>query len=312
MSKHQTRTEQAPNAYASSSPQFVLLAPSGWTDYALLDSGAGVKLERFGRYTFVRPEPQAIWSPALSQEAWDAADAVFQGEGEESGRWKWKHALEPRWIMYYKNIRFWVRTTSFRHLGVFPEQASQWDWMRESIEKAQRPARVLNLFGYTGLATLVAARAGAHVTHVDASKDVVNWARENQTLSGLEDRPIRWIIDDALKYVQREARRQVQYDGLIIDPPKFGRGPKGEVWKLYDSLPILLNACRSLLSKHPLFAVLTAYAIRTSALSLQYVLEEMFAGYNGSLTTGEMVLVEQSAGRMLSTAIFSRWSPKQL
>jgi 23S rRNA (cytosine1962-C5)-methyltransferase len=291
-------------------PGYTLLAPSGWSDYALLDSGAGAKLERFGRYSFVRPEPQAIWSRALRSNAWEAADGVFAGEeGEEgaAGRWQFKHPLEDRWMMRYKDIRFWARATSFRHLGVFPEQATQWDWISSLVAQAGRPIRVLNLFGYTGIATLVAARAGAQVTHVDASKQILTWARENQALSGLEDRPVRWIIDDAPKFVQREVRRQARYDGLIIDPPKFGRGPKGEVWKLYGSLPTLLAACRSLLSERPLFTVLTAYAERISALSLHYALEEMVAGYHGTLTTGEMLNVEQSAGRMLSTAIFSRW-----
>ena len=293
-------------------PRFTLLSVPDWAEYALLDSGAGAKLERFGKYTFIRPEPQAIWSPALAQKHWEAADAAFQGDDQEDGgRWQFRNAIEPRWIMHYKNISFWARATPFRHLGVFPEQASQWQWIDETIREAQRPVRVLNLFGYTGLATLVAANAGATVTHVDASKQVISWARENQALSNLEDRPVRWIIDDALKYVQREVRRQVQYDGLIIDPPKFGRGPKGEVWKLYESLPNLLKACRSLLSQRPLFTVLTAYAIRTSALSLHYALEEMFAGYDGSITAGEMVIVEQSAGRMLSTAIFARWTSNQ-
>jgi len=297
-------------------PQFVFVSPSQWIDYALLDSGASAKLERFGPYSFVRPEPQAMWSPALPQEKWDAADAVFQGaESSENGRWQWKRSVEPCWVMHYKNIKFWARATPFRHLGVFPEQASQWDWINEIINKAQRPPqsiRILNLFGYTGLATLLAASAGVSVTHIDASKQVINWARENQSLSGLEDRSIRWIVDDALKFAQREVRRQAQYDGLIIDPPKFGRGPHGELWKVYESLPVLLKTCRSLLSQRPLFTVVTAYAIRTSALSLQYALEEMFAGYDGSTTSGEMVLAEQSAGRFLSTAIFSRWVSHQL
>lgn len=299
-----------PGSTRLSHPNYMLLAPSGWSDYALLDSGGGAKLERFGRYCFVRPEPQAIWSRALPAKDWEAADGIFSGEERDDGgggRWQFKHPLADRWMMHYKDIHFWARATSFRHLGVFPEQASQWDWMSELIERAGRPTRVLNLFGYTGIATLAAARAGAQVTHVDASKQIMAWARENQALSSLEDRPIRWIIDDALKFVQREGRRQVRYDGLIIDPPKFGRGPKGEVWKLYESLPSLLSACRSLLSKRPLFTILTAYAIRTSALSLHYALEEMFAGHHGTLATGEMVNIEQSAGRMLSTAIFSRW-----
>ncbi|HLG62226.1 MAG TPA: class I SAM-dependent methyltransferase [Ktedonosporobacter sp.] len=291
---------------------FVFLSPSNWIDYALLDSGAGAKLEQFGPYRFVRPEPQALWLPALPQETWRAADAIFRGgDSEEGGKWQFNRSVEPQWVMHYKTMSFWSKITSFRHLGVFPEQASQWDWLSETIQRANRPVRILNLFGYTGLATLVAAKAGAHVTHVDASKQAVSWARENQMLSGLGDQPIRWIVDDALKYVQREVRRQIHYDGLIIDPPKFGRGPKDEIWKLYDSLPVLLKICRSLLSKQPLFAVLTAYAIRVSALSLQYTLEEMFAGYDGSTISGEMTLIEQSRGRQLSTAIFSRWVSHQ-
>jgi 23S rRNA (cytosine1962-C5)-methyltransferase len=307
MKGHQTIN----NARVSHPTYTLLITPADWADYALLDTGAGAKLERFGKYRFVRPEPQAVWSRALEPMEWEAADGVFIGgeEGEDGagGRWHFKRSLEERWIMRYKDIRFWVRATSFRHLGVFPEQASQWDWMSNLIAQAGRPIRVLNLFGYTGLATLAVARAGAQVTQVDASKPTWYWARDNQALSGLEDRPVRWIIDDALKFVQREVRRQARYDGLIIDPPKSGRGPKGEVWKLYESLPALLAACRLLLSEHPLFTVLTAYAERNSALSLHYALEEMFAGYNGALTTGEMVKVEQSAGRLLSTAIFSRW-----
>ncbi len=293
-------------------PAFELLAPAGWKEYALLDTGEGSRLERFGKYTFVRPEPQATWSRALSQREWEAADGVFQGEdNEDGGRWQFKRPIEDRWIMRYDNLRFWVRATSFRHLGAFPEQASQWEWMQSLIQNAGRPVRVLNLFGYTGLATLVAASAGAHVTHVDASKQSIAWARENQALSQLEDRPVRWIIDDALKFAQREERRQAHYDGLIIDPPKFGRGPKGEIWKLYESLPMLLDACRSLLSEHPLFTVLTAYAIRTSALSLYYTLEEMFKGFGGALSCGEMGNIEQSAGRFLSAAIFARWEARR-
>jgi 23S rRNA (cytosine1962-C5)-methyltransferase len=220
-----------------------------------------------------------------------------------------KRALEPQWMMHYSDIRFWARATSFRHLGVFPEQAAQWDWMSDAIQRVKRPVKVLNLFGYTGLATLIAAHAGASVTHVDASKQSIAWARENQQLSGLEEKPIRWIVDDALKFVEREARRHVQYDGFIIDPPKFGRGPKGEIWKLHESLPALLDACQALLSETPLFAILTVYAVRLSALSLYSVMEEVFKGHNGTTQVGEMLLMEQSAARPLSTAIFARWSP---
>ena len=295
-------------------PAFLFTSPDSWTDYTLLDSGNGAKLEQFGPYRFVRPESQALWTPALPQHIWMNADAIFHGEGPDEGdklgKWQVSRELEPRWSMHYKDIRFWARATSFRHLSVFPEQAAQWDWIVDIIQQARRPVRVLNLFGYTGLATLMAARAGAQVTHVDASKQSISWARENQQLSGLDEKPIRWLVDDALKFVEREGRRQAHYDGFIIDPPKFGRGPKGEVWKLYESLPTLLNACRALLSEHPLFAVLTIYAIRLSALSLHPVIEEMCAQHDGTIDVGEMLLTEQSAGRMLSTAIFARWSSR--
>lgn len=289
-------------------PVFTLLHSSDWTDYELIDSGSGMKLERFGSYRFVRPEPQAIWQPALPQHAWDRADAVFRsGDDEDGGRWQFRRPIEERWVMRYKGLRFWAQPTPFRHLGVFPEQANHWDWMSGVIREAPRPARVLNLFGYTGIASLAAGDAGASVTHVDASKKTIGWARENQALSSLDDRPIRWLLDDALKFVKREVRRGAQYDGFIIDPPPFGRGPRGEVWRIEESLPELLHECRQILSDRPLFVVLTAYAIRFSALSLYYLLHDLVDGYGGVLTSGETVLAERSAGRLLSTAIFARW-----
>lgn len=293
-----------------SAPLWIPLDTSGWQDYQLLDSGEGSKLERFGRYTFVRPEGQAIWRRALPPKAWAAADGVFRNEGEESGTWKLHESVADRWPMRYKNIQFWVQPTPFRHMGVFPEHAGHWDWLTALIANARRQTKVLNLFGYTGIASLAAASAGATVTHVDASKKMIGWARENQALSSLEDRPIRWLLDDALKFVRREVRRGAQYDGFIIDPPPFGRGPKGEIWRLEEDLPSLLEECRQLLSPTPLFVILTAYAIRTSALSLRYVMEEMMEGHVGSTTAGEMVLVEKSAHRLLSTAIFARWGAR--
>lgn len=294
-------------------PSTLTLLPSpGWQDYELLDTGAGSKLERFGPYTFVRPEAQAIWQPALPEQDWEAAHGSFRASEDEQdgGRWRIRGMIEPRWVMQYRTLRFWAQPTPFRHMGVFPEQAAHWDWISDLIRQVGRPVRVLNLFGYTGIASLAAAEAGAQVTHVDASKKVIGWARDNQALSGLADRPIRWILDDAMKFVRREARRGATYDGFIIDPPPFGRGPKGEIWRLETSLPQLLGDCRTLLSKAPLFAVLTAYAIRTSALSLQYTLEEMLAGFGGACTAGEMVTIEQSAGRLLSNAIFARWAAR--
>ena len=298
-----------------------LLDAPRWRDYELLDSGDGLKLERFGPYTFARPEVQAMWSRALPQRAWDAAHAVFQPTAEESGgHWIAKKKIPERWEMKYdlpsgasptgrdETLRFWVMTTPGRHLGVFPEVASHWDWMAGLVHQADRPANVLNLFGYTGLASLAVAAAGAKVTHVDASKKSVAWARENQELSGLSDKPIRWIVDDALKFVQREARRGAKYDGILLDPPKFGRGPKGEVWEVYKSLPDLFTACKAVLSEHPLFVATTVYAVKASALHVGQAMEEMMKEYGGSVERGELVTREKSAGRLLSQAVFARWS----
>jgi 23S rRNA (cytosine1962-C5)-methyltransferase len=290
-------------------PSFSLLEASAWRDYELLDSGDGLKLERFGPYTFVRPEAQAMWSRALPQREWDAAHAVFQPTAEESGgHWVAKKKMEERWEMRYGDLRFWAMTTPGRHLGVFPEVASHWDWMADSVQRAGRPASALNLFGYTGLASLALAAAGAKVTHVDASKKSVGWARENQALSGLTESPIRWIVDDALKFVEREARRGVKYDGIILDPPKFGRGPKGEVWEVYKSLPDLLAACKSVLSKNPLFVVTTVYAVKASAIHVGQALDEMMKEFGGNVERGELVAREKSAGRLISQAVFARWS----
>jgi len=292
-----------------SQPTLTILTSSDWVDYALMDSGDGRKLERYGPYTLIRPEAQASWNPALSSRDWQAAHAVFEPSQEESGgHWKFNKPVPPGWEMQYKSLRFHAQTTAGRHLGLFPEQAAQWDWIGKLVSSASQPVNVLNLFGYTGLASLAAARAGAKVTHVDASKKSIAWARQNQALSGLNDLPIRWILDDALKFVQREARRGVRYEGLILDPPKFGRGPKGEVWEFFKLLPELLGACRAILSQQPLFVCLTAYAIRLSALSLYYSLEELTSSFGGDIEAGELALVEQSAGRMISMAIYARWS----
>lgn len=297
----------------NASQDFTFLESSRWTDYALLDSGDGLKLERFGKYVFVRPESQAMWKRSLDAE-WKNAHAVFVPSGEESGgHWDVKKKIEERWTLQYPlspssfPLRFSVMTTPGRHLGVFPEVAAHWDWFSGLIAQSKREANVLNLFGYTGLASLAAAAAGAKVTHVDASKKSVSWARENQVLSKLTDSPVRWIVDDALKFVQREARRGVKYDGIILDPPKFGRGPKGEVWEVYKSLPDLLAACRECLSKDPLFVVTTVYAVRASAIHVAQAMEDMMNGFVGKIDMGELVTREQSAGRLLSQAVYARW-----
>ena len=291
-------------------PTIHTLAGPVWEDYELVDSGNSAKLERFGPYLFIRPEHQASWKRSLSVKRWDSAQGkYYPTSGEETGgRWEYRQPVEPSWKMHYKGLTFLARATSSRHLGVFPEQAAHWDWISGCIKAVNRPVRVLNLFGYTGLASLAAAQAGALVTHVDASRKSVGWARENQALSGLKDHPMRWIVDDALKFVQREGRRGVQYDGIILDPPKFGRGPKGEVWECLEMLPELLEACRQTLAPEPLFVVITAYAIRASALSLYYALDQMMHGVGGSISCGELVIEERSGNRTLSMAIFARWS----
>lgn len=290
-------------------PQISLLTPGNWQDYDLLDSGNGLKLERYGPYRLVRPEPEAIWKPALTEKEWKQAQAIFKPSPEENGgHWEYVQELPKRWQMEYNGLKFWTQTTSSRHVGVFPEQAGEWDWMAEQIRTAGRPLQVLNLFGYTGLATLAAAQAGAKVTHVDASRKVVGWASENLALSGLKDKPVRWIVDDALKFVQREGRRANGYDGIILDPPKFGRGPKGEVWEFYKLIPALLEACRTSLSAEPRFIIMTAYAVKTSAVTLYYGLKELMKNYQGTTSAGEVVLHEKSADRILSMAVYACWS----
>jgi len=290
-------------------PTIELLMSTQWEDYELLDCGDGLKLERFGKYKFIRPEHQAIWKPALPHRNWENVDAVFQVTQDESGgKWIFNRTIEHQWEMHYRNYTFWARTSNSRHLGFFPEQASHWDWINQQVKRSNRPVHVLNLFGYTGIASIAAAAADAHVTHVDASKKTVQYARENQMNSGLGEKPIRWIIDDAIKFVKREARRGVHYDGIILDPPKFGRGPKGELWEFFKMMPYLMEEIRPVLSDKPVFLVITAYAIRASALSLHYLFQELMKDYKGIINSGELVIPEKSAGRILSMAIFSRWS----
>jgi 23S rRNA (cytosine1962-C5)-methyltransferase len=279
-------------------------------DYALLDSGNGRKLEQYGPYRIVRPEGQAIWQPAWNETEWAKADAIFTGNTDEEGMGRWHFPRTPlgeTWPMAYDGIPFFGRFTSFRHVGVFPEQASHWSWMDKLIRNAGRPVRVLNLFGYTGLASLVAARAGAEVTHVDASKKAILWARENQEMAGLSDKPIRWICDDATKFVTREERRESRYDIILLDPPAYGRGPNGEVWQLFDNLPEMVDICRSILTPKPLAVVLTAYSIRASFFAIHELMRDAFTGLGGQVESGELILRERSAGRALSTSLFSRW-----
>jgi 23S rRNA (cytosine1962-C5)-methyltransferase len=292
----------------------LILETDATDDYALVDTGDGLKLERYGSLTLVRPEQQAIWGRALPPPDWEAADAVFTGDTDEEGLGRWRFPAKPlpeTWPMAFDGVPYLGRFTSFRHVGVFPEQAAHWRAMRNAIEGAERPLRVLNLFGYTGVGSLVAAAAGAHVTHVDASKKAIGWARENQAHAGLEDKPIRWICEDAMKFVAREGRRSNAYDIILLDPPAYGRGPAGEVWQLFDHLPDMLDGCRAILSDTPLMLVLTAYAIRASMFAIHETMMEAMTGFapEGHVESGELVLRETSAGRVLSTSMFSRWTP---
>ena len=288
----------------------VILETAADDGFALIDSGNGKKLEQYGPYSVIRPEAQALWPPALKAAEWSNADAIFTGDTDEDGVGRWKFpndALGETWPMRLLDVDFHGRFTSFRHVGVFPEQIAHWRWMQERIGASRRPLKVLNLFGYTGVASLIAAAAGAEVTHVDASRKAIGWARENQSLAGLEDKPIRWICDDAMKFIAREERRGKGYDIILTDPPKFGRGPNGEVWQLFDHLPAMLDICRSILSEKPVALVLTAYSIRASFYSIHELMRETMRGAGGTVESGELLLREQSAGRALSTSLFSRW-----
>lgn len=292
-----------------------ILTSPNWSDYELLDSGNGKRLERFGERTLVRPDPQAIWQPTLDHDHWHNVDALFKRTHADEGKWIKKTHFPDRWLMSYKHLSFWIKLTPFKHTGVFPEQAVQWDDIGNMIAKRkalsvkrEEDVTILNLFAYTGVASLAATAAGAKVTHVDASKPAVAWARENQEASKLNDKPIRWIVDDAIKFCQREVKRGVTYHGIIMDPPIYGHGPKGETWKFSEDFPKLLHICRQLLSDKPLFVIINAYAISASALMLKNVMQDYFADLNGTIDCGELTLEEKNGKRLLSTGIFGRWN----
>ncbi|MBC2665803.1 class I SAM-dependent methyltransferase [Novosphingobium flavum] len=285
-----------------------LLVGDGWADYGLVDSGHGRKLERYGPYRFVRPEPQAMWTPKLAD--WQAHGEFVPGSDEDGGgRWQFSGPV-PRegWDLSRGGVKFTASCTPFRHLGFFPDMAPVWDWMGEMLE-GKAEAQTLNLFGYTGVGTLSLSEHGP-VTHVDASKKSVAQARANAALSAMEQRPVRWIIDDAAKFAAREVRRGKRYDGIILDPPKFGRGPEGEVWRLEEHLPGLVADCRRLLDADSRFLFLTVYAVRMSSLALAGLLSEVFADLPGAIEHGDLAVREDDNGRLLPTAIFARWSNK--
>lgn len=280
-----------------------ILIAEPWSDWGLIDCGGGQKLERYGNITVARPEPQAMWVPARSD--WDPDATFVPGSDEEGGgRWVQHRAVPHQWELSRGAVRFHASLTPFRHLGFFPDMAPQWDWMRERSEDAD----VLNLFGYTGVGTLQLSEAGARLVHVDASKKSVEGGRANAGLSGLASRPIRWIVDDAGKFTAREVRRGRRYDGILLDPPKFGRGPEGEVWRLEEDLAPLLADCRRLLDHDSRFLVLTVYAVRMSALAIGELVRQICGDLGGTVEMGEMAVREEARGLLLPTAIFARWS----
>ncbi len=269
--------------------------PTDWKDYELIDSGDGMKLERFGSYTVARPDPRAIWTRSDAKR-WKMADATFVED-----QWNIKKQPPSPWKVSYNGLTFVLRPTSFKHVGVFPEQAVNWQWIEKQIHGD--PIKVLNLFAYTGGATMAAARAGAHVTHVDAVRSAIDWANENATASGLKEKPIRWIEEDAYKFVAREAKRANTYEGIILDPPRFGRGSKGEVWKIEEDLPKLLNEIKKIIK--PRFILLNAYTADLSPLVLHHLLAGLVPG---EITFGELALQESTGKRLLPSGIFARLS----
>jgi 23S rRNA (cytosine1962-C5)-methyltransferase len=286
-------------------PAPLILAGQGWQDYGLVDSGHGRKLERYGPYRFIRPEPQAMWTPRLAD--WDAHGEFVPGSDEDGGgRWRFDKPV-PRegWELAWRNLRFTAQCTPFRHLGFFPDMAPVWTWMSEQLAQ-MTDAATLNLFGYTGVGSLALSAHGP-VTHVDASKKSVAQARANAALSGLAERPVRWIVDDAAKFTARELRRGKRYDGIILDPPKFGRGPEGEVWRLEEHLPGLVADCRRLLDADSSFLFLTVYAVRMSSLAIAGLLAQVCADLPGAIEHGELAVREDDGERLLPTAIFARW-----
>jgi 23S rRNA (cytosine1962-C5)-methyltransferase len=283
------------------------LVAEPWPDYGLIDSGAGRKLERYGRYRFIRPDGQALWRPATAD--WDADGEFIPGSDEEGGgRWYFNRPVPAEgWPLAWNDVRFQASCTPFRHLGFFPDMAPVWDWMRGRLEGVAEP-QVMNLFGYTGVGTLALSAAGGALVHVDASKKSVAQARANAALSGMEARPVRWIVDDAAKFVAREVRRGRRYDAILLDPPKYGRGPDGETWRLEEDLPPLIANCRALMDADSRCLFLTVYAVRMSALAIGALVAEHFGDLPGQVECGELAVREEARGRLLPTAIWARWS----
>lgn len=275
-------------------------------EYELIDSGGEEKLERFGGYVLARPDPQALWEKGLPESQWKEAHAWYERKGK-NGEWHVTADLPQEWQIEYANLTFLIRPTSFKHVGLFPEQRVNWDWMSRKL--TERPgAEVLNLFAYTGGATLAALRAGAAVTHLDASKSAVEWAKKNAELSGVSDKPVRWIVDDTMRFVERELKRGAKYDGIILDPPSFGHGPKDELWKIEEDLVPLMKLCKELLTSTPLFVVMNGYASGYSHFAFEHLLEPLQKIHGGTVDGGELTIPETASGRLLPAGIFARYS----
>ena len=278
-----------------------------WQDYELLDASDGERLERWGKYILVRPDPQILWRGAAKHPAWKKADAVYRRSSSGGGAWK-QNKLPASWQIGYRDLTFIVKPMGFKHTGLFPEQAANWDWFAEKIRRAGRPVRVLNLFAYTGGATIAAAKAGASVVHVDAAKGMVAQARENARLSGLAEAPIRYIVDDCKKFVEREIKRGHKYEAIIMDPPSYGRGPSGEVWKIEDCVDELVTLSAKLLSDEPLFFLINSYTTGLSPLSMQYILDLRVKNrFGGVCTAGELGLPVTQSGGVLPAGASARW-----
>ena len=279
-----------------------------WNEYELLDCSGGEKLERWGKYTLLRPDPQAIWNTPRTLPGWTRPDARYARSRTGGGEWTSKK-VPDRWQIHYRDLTFQIGLMNFKHTGVFPEQAANWDWAREQIKRAGRPVNVLNLFAYTGGATIACAAAGASVCHVDAAKGMVQWARDNARLSGLEDRPIRWIVDDCGKFVEREIRRGRRYDAIIMDPPSYGRGPSGEVWKLEENLYPFVELVCQVLSDQPLFVLLNSYTTGLAPSVLTYILQSVIGGkFGGHTVSDELGLPVTASGLALPCGATGRWS----
>ncbi len=285
-----------------------MLLADDWKDYELIDTGAGEKLERWGSFTLRRPDPQAIWPVTGDERAWTGADAHYHRSSSGGGRWEYRRKLPSQWSVGYGELKFHVEPTGFKHTGLFPEQAVNWKWIEEKIMNAGRKISVLNLFAYTGGATVAAAHAGAEVCHVDASKGMVTRAKENLSLSGLGDRPVRFIVDDAVKFVSRESRRGHKYDAVIMDPPSYGRGPNGELWKIEDELYGLIGLCIEILTLQPLFFIVNSYTTGLSPTVIGNMLRlSMQRKFGGRVTADEIGLPSTATGLVLPCGAAGRW-----